>query len=307
MSLPRQGRFSQAVTVLWSNGSTFSGYILCILIPPTVGGSIYQTIAVKGFQPQQRVPLFTRVPIKLGKYHAEAGLWFNEDLTPPATEYVAYWYDDTNRLITASPSIHFTVTTDPFTPPTPTLLIPSVGSIVPTADIPVGEPGAPPPAPYTIRFVAVTGTVDGANVTFTLDAAVTGTPWVYLDGRKMISVLDYTLSGTVLTFVSAPTPDLPPTPDAAPVHIEVFDLGSLPPTYSVRPVAVTGTIDGANVTFTLASVTTGIPFVYLDGRKLINVLDYTISGTTLTFTSAPISNLPPTADTAAAHIEVFDL
>jgi len=133
MALPRQGKFSQTPTLAWSTGETFEGYLLAVLVPPTVGGVNYANISVKGFQPQQRVPNFARVPIKAGKYHTEAALFYNEDLSPPNTRYVAYWYDSTDRQING-PSAQFTVTTDPFTPPTPTLTSPSVGAAPPSPD-----------------------------------------------------------------------------------------------------------------------------------------------------------------------------
>ena len=136
MALPRSGRFSQSVTLVWTSGESFEGYALIVATPPTYSGTNAAFIAVKGFQPQQRVPFFARVPIKTGQYHKDSAIFFNEDLVPPNTRYVAYWYDATDRQI-FGPSVAFAVTTDPFTPPAPTLTSPAVGSSPPSPDTPV--------------------------------------------------------------------------------------------------------------------------------------------------------------------------
>lgn len=58
-----------------------------------------------------------------------------------------------------------------------------------------------------------------------------------------------------------------------------------------------GTINGANVTFTLANTpVAGTVAVYLNGARQKVTDDYTISGATITFVSAPLSGSNLLAD-----------
>jgi len=134
MPIPRVGRFSQDATLSWTDASLFNGFILVGIVPPTSGGTDWAQLSISDYYPPQRVPVFARVPITSGKYNSVAGLFFTADLEPPNSRYIAFWYDATGRLITPSASAQFQVTTDPFTPPTPTLTVPSVGSVNPTPD-----------------------------------------------------------------------------------------------------------------------------------------------------------------------------
>lgn len=64
-------------------------------------------------------------------------------------------------------------------------------------------------------------------------------------------------------------------------------------------IAVSGTQNGINLVFTLAAaVTAGVALVFLNGQLLTSTVDYTISGTTLTFIS-------PTIPVAADIISVY--
>lgn len=132
MPVPRQATFDQSVTVTWSNGDAFDGFILVGIVSP-VSGTPWAQVDVANFYPRQRVPVFTRVPIKGGKFHNFAGLLFTADLDPPNVRYVCWYYDFTGRQI-AGPSSQFAVTASPVTPPLLTLTVPSVGSTNPTPD-----------------------------------------------------------------------------------------------------------------------------------------------------------------------------
>ena len=51
-----------------------------------------------------------------------------------------------------------------------------------------------------------TGTIDGANVTFTVaNTPIAGTFALYLNGQRLTAGVEYTRSGTTVTFVTAPT------------------------------------------------------------------------------------------------------
>ena len=65
--------------------------------------------------------------------------------------------------------------------------------------------------------------------------------------------------------------------------------GSLPVASQIQQETPSGTINGSNVTFTLAftPVTTQSLELYQDGILLLQTTDYTLSGATITFTTAP--------------------
>lgn len=52
--------------------------------------------------------------------------------------------------------------------------------------------------------VAVTGTQNGSNLSFTLASAIVNTALVFLNGQLLVENVDYSLSGTVLAFITAP-------------------------------------------------------------------------------------------------------
>jgi len=57
---------------------------------------------------------------------------------------------------------------------------------------------------------------------------------------------------------------------------------------------VSGTINGSNKVFTISSSFSGKSFIDLNGQLLIQDTDYTVSGTTVTYTTAPASDLSGT-------------
>ena len=137
MADPRKAKFNATPTVAWSDGSVFNGYILIGIQMPSQGGTDYPFVAMGGsgqdFYPIQRVPTFALTPIKSGKYDINTTIFFNSDLNPPNSVYRAWLYDDTRRQV-AGPSSSFTVSADPFTPPTLTPTIPTTGATTPTPD-----------------------------------------------------------------------------------------------------------------------------------------------------------------------------
>ena len=65
--------------------------------------------------------------------------------------------------------------------------------------------------------------------------------------------------------------------------------GSLPVASQMQQEIPSGTVNGSNASFTLAftPVTTASLQLYLDGVLLLQTTDYTLSGATITFASAP--------------------
>jgi hypothetical protein len=54
----------------------------------------------------------------------------------------------------------------------------------------------------------ISGDMDGSNVSFTVSTAISGTSFIALNGQLMVQDVDYTISGTDITYVSPPASDL---------------------------------------------------------------------------------------------------
>lgn len=126
MSEIREGKPS-AGSVTWSDGSNFNGYALCGLKSMTGYTDTQFTLANTGLAKQLPRSNFTKLLIVEGQYQQNAGLIYNADINPPGTYYVAWIYDNSGEQI-AGPSSAFQVTSNPFTMPSFTLTVPTVGS-----------------------------------------------------------------------------------------------------------------------------------------------------------------------------------
>ncbi len=136
------------------------------------------------------------------------------------------------------------------------------------------------------------GTIDGSNTAFTLANTPSPTTSVALfrNGLLLQQGTDYTVSNSSLTFLTGAVPQ-PGDVLAASYRMSVslagigFVDGELP----------SGAINGANASFTLSQ----IPYpaasvaVYWNGLHLSSNVDYTISGSSITFVS---SFVPQTGD-----------
>ncbi len=126
------------------------------------------------------------------------------------------------------------------------------------------------------------GTVNGSNVTFTLaHTPVAGSDHLWLDGVLQTYTTDYSISGTTITFTSAPL--------TGSVPVISYRTSNGSSTFSDRETP-SGSVNGSNVTFTLAHTpTTGSEYVWMDGVLQTVTTDYTISGGTITFITAPLT------------------
>jgi hypothetical protein len=132
-SQPRLAKLTDS-SYTWANGTTFTGFVRLGLIVSKYGGTVdAPEITLATQSPAQPLPLNTVIQITNGKADSQARVFYNADLRPPNSQYVAWWYDSTGTLI-AGPSVQFTVSTDPFSPPTPTLTTPSVGDEIPPSN-----------------------------------------------------------------------------------------------------------------------------------------------------------------------------
>jgi hypothetical protein len=134
--------------------------------------------------------------------------------------------------------------------------------------------------------ISVSGTQNGSNKVFTLSSAITaGVGLVFVNGQLLIpgSSNDYVISGTTLT-IQAACP--------APISTDVVQVFGYTDTATAvtgtAEVAVTGTQNASNKTFTISNAINGVGLVFLNGQLLTSGSsnDYTLVGTTLTFTAA---------------------
>jgi len=130
-----------------------------------------------------------------------------------------------------------------------------------------------------LSYTAGTGTGDGSTTTLTIDSGrAVDDVLVYVNGFLLVPTTDYTISGTTLTFTTAPA-------NSAEISVRYLALGG--DGYSND----TATGDGATTTLTIDSGrTVEDVIVTVNGVTLVPATDYTISGTTLTFTTAPASS-----------------
>ena len=141
------------------------------------------------------------------------------------------------------------------------------------------------------------GTIDGVNTTFTLanPPAPTTSLTLFRNGLMQRAGIDFTLSGTSITFVSG---NVPRSGDMMRAYYRVPGTGS--PTNFTDGETPSGTINGANLTFTL--VTTPNPAASLkltkNGLLLTQGTDYALSGATISFANTTVT--PQTGDTLSA-------
>lgn len=138
-----------------------------------------------------------------------------------------------------------------------------------------------------VRNEVPSGSVNGSNTAFTTAAAFqTGSLRVYQNGiRLKAGGVDFTEGTQGFTMATAPV-----TGDILLVDYETnlssFATGSTSFIYDETP---SGTVNGSNTAFILANTpVSGSLIVFRDGQRLVGGgADYTLSGTTITFVTAP--------------------
>lgn len=75
----------------------------------------------------QKIPQYIKVPIVGGQIDTSTFLFYNSDVNPPGSQYVAYWFDNNNTLInpTSGTATPFTVSGPTVTLTAPTLTSPT--------------------------------------------------------------------------------------------------------------------------------------------------------------------------------------
>ena len=135
-------------------------------------------------------------------------------------------------------------------------------------------------AATSLTYTNGTFTGDGSTTTITIDSGrAVDDVLVHVNGFLLVPTDDYTISGTTLTFATAP---------AASAEISVRYL---PLTGAATYTNDTATGDGSTQGFTIDSGrSVEDVIVSVNGVTLVPTTDYTISGTTLTFTTAPAAS-----------------
>jgi hypothetical protein len=121
---------------------------------------------------------------------------------------------------------------------------------------------------------------NGSNTQYTLSTSTTNDEsFVFLNGVAQVPVTDYSISGTTLTFVVAPVLS---------EQIEVRTI-NIPSILGIQFTLDSYTGNGSNTIYTLSTSlsTSNNSFVYLNGVAQVPTTDYSVSGSTLTFTTAP--------------------
>jgi hypothetical protein len=141
------------------------------------------------------------------------------------------------------------------------------------------------------------GTLDGTNLTFTLSQAPSPITSFELfhNGILMQAGEDFSLSASTITFFEEA---IPRANDTLLAYYRV--AGTTPAVTFVDGEIPSGALDGANISFNLASAPTSgsVLRLYKNGVLLQASLDYTLSGTAITFIN---SAQPNSGDTLLAY------
>jgi hypothetical protein len=136
-----------------------------------------------------------------------------------------------------------------------------------------------------------TGTANGTNASFTLanPPSPGGSLTLYRNGLVQSNNIDFTLSGSTITFNAA---SIPRTGDILQAYYRISGTG---PTATFADAELPGgIIDGANLAFTLAAAPNPANSLKLYKNGVLQQLngDYTLSGSTVTFVNASIAPQP---------------
>lgn len=131
-SAPRTSVVDPSVTLAWSDGTPFDGWIWVGVVPPTLSGTDFASVAVGNQNIYEQIPPIYYISVKAGVADPTVSVFYTSDLDPPGVQYVTLFYDRTGRKISATYSAQFNVTASTFNPLPPTLTAPIAGSTPPT-------------------------------------------------------------------------------------------------------------------------------------------------------------------------------
>lgn len=140
------------------------------------------------------------------------------------------------------------------------------------------------------------GLIDGNNAVFTLANIPTPASSLLLsrNGILLRASQDYSLSGTTITFLSVARPQIGDTMLAS------YRLGTAGQSGFVDAAVPSGTINGTNLVFGLAATPVASSLkLFKNGFLLVNTVDYTLSGSTITFSN--LVSTPTVGDSLVAY------
>jgi hypothetical protein len=148
------------------------------------------------------------------------------------------------------------------------------------------------------------GNVNGTNVSFSL-ANTPSLPTdvlLYKNGIVQLYGIDYTVSGSTITFASG---EPPMTGDELKAYYRIAGTG--PASSFIDDETPVGVINGTNLSFTLANAPapTGSLKLFKNGTLMVENVDYTLSSQVITFTTA--STGPATGDSLVAFYRITSL
>jgi hypothetical protein len=127
----------------------------------------------------------------------------------------------------------------------------------------------------TLTYSSGTDTGDGSDTTFTISSGRSvNDVLVFVNGFMLTPTTDYTISGTTLTFTTAPA-------TSAEICYRYLPLGG-----AYTSANFTGNGSATTITIDAGRAVADV-LVVVNGLTLVPTDDYTISGTTLTFSTAP--------------------
>jgi hypothetical protein len=237
------------------------------------------------------------IPIDQGRFNDSIGVYYNTDITPPNTTYIAYYYD-ANRNPIAGPSSPFSVTSDTFTPPALTLLTPADSAAAPVPDNEAGtDQFFGVVTPWAWNEVPA-GTKDGVNTAFTLaeTPAPAASLHVLFNGSDLTQGVDYTLSGTAITMVS------PYIPTSTDTFWTFYAYGTSVPAFSEILMkwneTPAGLMNGSNQVFVLSEnpYPTSSLILIFNGSTLRQGVDYVLLDNIINL----LTFIPASGDTLVA-------
>ena len=127
----------------------------------------------------------------------------------------------------------------------------------------------------TLTYSSGTATGDNSTTAFTISSGRSvNDVLVFVNGFQLTPTTDYTISGTTLTFTTAPA-------TSAEITYRYLPLGG-----AYTSANFTGNGSATTITIDAGRAVADV-LVVVNGLTLVPTTDYTISGTTLTFVTAP--------------------
>jgi hypothetical protein len=127
----------------------------------------------------------------------------------------------------------------------------------------------------TLTYSSGTATGDNTTTAFTISSGRSvNDVLIFVNGFMLTPTTDYTISGTTLTFVTAPA-------TSAEITYRYLPLGG-----AYTSANFTGNGSATTITIDAGRAVADV-LVVVNGLTLVPTTDYTISGTTLTFVTAP--------------------